>query len=122
RIADRREPVGDDDRGPPAAKTPKRCEDDLFRYGVERRGGLVENQNGRVLDDRPRDAQALALAAREAAARFGDLRVVAFRQMRDELVRVRRARRFLDLLPSRVEATVSQVVGNRALEKHRLLQ
>ena len=77
---------------------------------------------GRVLQDRARDAQPLALAARQAAAGLGDLGVVALRQPRDELVRVRRARRLLDLLVGGVEPPVAQVVGDRAREEHRILQ
>ena len=49
-------------------------------------------------------------------------RVVALRQPRDELVRVRGARRLLDLVVGRVEPAVAEVVGDRAGEQHRILQ
>jgi hypothetical protein len=35
-----------------------------FRFRVERRGGFVQNQHGRVRQDCSRDGYALALAAR----------------------------------------------------------
>ena len=53
---------------------------------------------------------------------LGHLRVVPLRQARDEVVGMGRPRGLLDLLTRRVETAVSQVVGNRAGEQHRLLQ
>ena len=69
---------------------------------VERRGGLVEHQDRRVLQHHARDRDALALPARELDAALADVRVVAraavpVLQPDDELVRVRLARRGLDL-------------------------
>ena len=112
----------DDDGRSAGAQTPQRGEYDLLGDGVERRGRLVEDENRRILQNRARDAEALALAARQPAAGLGDFGVISFRQSRDELVRVRRARGFLDLLRRRVEATVAQVVGDRSGEQDRILQ
>ena len=66
----------------PARSRRSAREDDLLGDRVERRRRLVEDQDRRVLEDRARDAQPLALAARQAAAGFGDLGVVALRQAR----------------------------------------
>mmetsp|Transcript_47180 Transcript_47180/g.113163 ORF Transcript_47180/g.113163 Transcript_47180/m.113163 type:complete len:410 (-) Transcript_47180:472-1701(-) len=58
---------------------------------VQRRGGLVEDQDARPPDERPGQRQALALAAREAhVAHHG---VVALREGLDELVSMRCLRR-----------------------------
>ncbi len=73
----------------PARRRPQRAEDRLLRDRVERRGRLVEHQDARVLEQRPGDAEALALAARERAAGLGQRRVVAVRQAGDEVVDVR---------------------------------
>ena len=54
--------------------------------GIERRGRLVEQQQRRVAQDRARDRDALALAARQRDAALADRRVVALRQPADELV------------------------------------
>src|SRR3712207_7747544 len=48
-----------------------------LRVDVEGARRLVEDQDGRVAQDRPRDRDALALAAREAEAALADHRVVA---------------------------------------------
>ena len=42
-------------------------------FVVERRRGLVEDQDGRVLEQRARDGDALALAARQQRAAIADL-------------------------------------------------
>ena len=98
----------------PARSRLQRGEHDLLGDRVERRGRLVEDQDRRVLEDGARDAEPLALAARQAAAGFGDLGVVAIRQARDELVRVRALAAPADFLVGRVEPAVAEVVGDRA--------
>ena len=64
---------------------------------VERRRRLVEDQNRRVLQQRPGDAEPLALAARERGAGLGHERVVAVGQPLDERVHVRGAGRRFDV-------------------------
>ena len=56
-----------------------------FAFGVQRRRRLVEHDDGRVFEQGARDADALALAARQAPARFADARVPALRQAFDEV-------------------------------------
>ena len=56
---------------------------------------------GGSLVERPRDRDALALAARQREARLADLRLVAQRQAHDEVVRVRDARCSLHALRGR---------------------
>ena len=51
-------------------------------FGVERRGRLVEDQDRRVLEQRARDRQALALAAGQAHAVLADQGVEALRHRR----------------------------------------
>ena len=48
-----------------------------LRLGVERRGGLVEDQDRRVSQDRARDRQPLPLAARQPLPALADHRLVA---------------------------------------------
>src|SRR6185369_12017189 len=62
---DRREAVRDDEAGAPLHQPVERLLDQALGLGVERRRRLVEDQDRRVLVDRPGDRQALALAARE---------------------------------------------------------
>ena len=56
---------------------------DAASVAASRLGGrLVEDQDRRVLEDRPGDRQPLPLAARERRAALADDRVVALRQAR----------------------------------------
>src|SRR5579864_765952 len=45
-----------------------------LRLGIEFGSGLVKNQNGGILEDSPRDGDALALAAAQARATLADQR------------------------------------------------
>ena len=53
---------------------------------VKRAGGLVEHENGRIAEDRPRDGQSLLFAAGEAVAPLADQRVVAVWQPCEKVV------------------------------------
>ena len=58
----------------------RRCDRILHQplgFGIERRGRLVEQDDRRVLDQRARDRDALALPARELQPVLADRRVVA---------------------------------------------
>ena len=57
---------------------------------VERRRGLVEDHQRRVLQEGARDRDALLLAARKLHAALADHGVVLLRQRQDELVHLRR--------------------------------
>jgi hypothetical protein len=50
RLADARQPVRDDQRRPPSGGVAQRVDDLGLRGRVERRGGLVEDQNRRIAD------------------------------------------------------------------------
>ncbi len=56
---------------------------------IERRGGLVEQNDRRVLDQRAGNGDALALAAGKLQAVLADGRFVPEREAYDEIVRVR---------------------------------
>ena len=60
-------------------------------FRVERGGRLVEQEDRRVLQEGAGDGDPLALAAGEPRARLADGGVVALGQVKDELVRRRRA-------------------------------
>ena len=71
---------------------------------------------------RARDRQALALAAGERQAALADLRVIALRQARDELVRLRAARRLLrSPRGGAVRARVGDVLGDARGEQERVV-
>ena len=67
-------------------------------------GRLVEQDDRRILDQRARDLDALALPAGELQAVLADRRVVALRERHDEVVRMRGLRGGDDLGLGRVRA------------------
>src|SRR5690606_3959891 len=78
------EAVGDDQGGAAAGDAVELGLDRLFGARVERRGGLVEDQDGGVLEQRAGDGHALLLAAGELEAALAHRAVVALGQGDDE--------------------------------------
>ncbi len=96
---------------------------DLFLgVGVDRGGGLVEDEDARIVQDRPRDADTLAFSAAKGLAAFADLRVVAIGFLDNEIVRVGCFGRRHDVLPCRAGPRKGNVVVDRATEKKRVLE
>ncbi len=96
--------------------------DGAFVGRVQRRGGFVEDQDRRVLQQRARDRHALLLAAGQLQAALADHGVVALGRGRDEVVDVRRLGRRLDLGARRAGAAIGDVVFDRVVEQHRVLR
>ena len=76
RMPHRAQTVGDDEDGSPLTDLRHVALHDGLALVVQRAGGLVEDQDARLGDERPGDCDSLALAAREAAALFTDDGVV----------------------------------------------
>ncbi len=89
---------------------------------VHRRGGLIEDQQPRVVENGARDRDPLSLPARQPHAALSHLRVVGIRQLHDEIVRVGRLCRRDDLSLRRLRPPVRYVLGNAPVEQERLLQ
>ena len=118
---DGREPVGDDERRAPAHDLGQRALDLLLGGRVHRRGGVVEDEDARVGQDRPRDGEALALAARDREPALADHRVVAVGQLGDERVRLRPLRRRHDLITGGIGLGVGDVLVHRGREQERVV-
>ena len=78
--------VGDHDRGAVAHHLGERVADLVLLGGIDRRGGVVEDEHAGVGEDRPGDRDALALPAGQRVAPLADERVVPLGQRIDELV------------------------------------
>ena len=94
---------------------------------VERGGRLVEDEDRRVLQDHPRNRDALALAARQLDAALAHMRVVAappamVLEVHDEVVGVGEAGRLLDLGVGRTGLTVGDVLPDRPVQERRVLR
>lgn len=83
--ADGGEVVGDDHGGPTGAETAHGLGDGVLVVGVEARQRLIEDEHGRVGDERPGDAETLTLTPRELDTTLACLRVEAVGQGGDEL-------------------------------------
>ena len=82
--ADRREPVGDDDRGPALERRLERPLHGRLGLRVEMGGGLVEDDDVRRLEEEAGEGDALLLAAREPVAAVADDGVEPVGQRLDE--------------------------------------
>ena len=117
-----REAVRDDERGAPLHQALERGLHQRLALGVERGGGLVEQQQRRVAQDRARDRDALALAARQRHAALADRRVVALRQALDELVGKRLLGRAPHVGVGRLRPAEPDVVGGGRTEHDGILR
>src|SRR5207237_7211376 len=115
-------PVGDRNRRASLREAVERLLDEPLRLGVERARRLVEDEDRRVAQDRPRDRDPLLLAAGEAVAALADDGVVALGQRRDHLVDPGGPGRSLDLLVARVGLREAEVLANALVEEIRLLR
>src|SRR5215213_783966 len=122
RVAHRREAVGDRDRRPPLREPVERVLHEPLRLGVERARRLVEDEDRRVAQDRPRDRDALLLAAGEPVAALADNGVVAVRQRCDDVVDPGRLGGDLDLVVRGVRLCEAQVLPDGLVEEVCLLR
>ena len=86
--------MGDHDGGAVLAEMVDRLLHGFFGFRIERSSRFIEQDDRRVLDQRAGDRNALALAAGELQAVLADRRVVALREIGDEVVRMDGAQRF----------------------------
>ena len=120
-VADGGEAMRDRDGGSALDERLKRLLDDALAFGVQRRRGLVEDQNRWVLEDHARDGQSLALPTGESVAALAHHRVIAVLQRKDALVDERGFRGGHDLLVGGGGAPVADVLADRAAEEIALL-
>ena len=86
RFEDGGKPMRDDQAGTVEHEVVERLLDHVFGFGIEGAGGLVQNEQGRVLEQGAGDGDALLLPAGEPDPAFADGRFVALGQFGDEAV------------------------------------
>jgi len=84
--AERAEAVGDDEGGAAGDGAIEGGEDLVFGFGIDRGGGIVEEENRRFEEDGAGDGETLALSAGKAAAALAEDGVVALGELGDEIV------------------------------------
>ncbi|MNF66900.1 hypothetical protein D3C84_487010 [compost metagenome] len=119
---DGRQAVSDDQRGATFHDLVQRRLNMALGFGVEGRGGLVEDQQWRVFQQCPRNRQALTLTAREQHAVFPDLGIQAFGHLRDEVHRISIGGSLFNVFARRAsQIAISDVVGDAVVEQRHML-
>src|SRR5271165_475466 len=116
--AHRRQAMRDDEDGSPRDDGLHVLLDDALALIVERAGRLVEDQDARLGDQRPRDGDALPLTAGETAAALAHDRIVALRQLENEIVGPGQPRGRNDAVDRHARIGQADVVPNRTIEQH----
>ena len=119
--AQRGQPVRDRKGGSPLHQSRNGQLDPLLCRRIQRRGGLVEDQNPGIVKDRPGDGDPLSLPHGELAAPLTHLGVVSIRLADDEFVGLRGHCGPKHLAKPRLGLAVGDVLGYRAVEQKRLL-
>ena len=120
--AHRRETMGDDEGRSAFGETLDRFQKQTFRSRVESARRFVQEQDGRVLQERAGDGEALAFASGESCAALANDCLVALRQALDKSVRIGNAGRCFNLSHRCVRAAISNVFSNRYRKQKWLLQ
>ena len=94
----------------------------LFVLDIERGADFVEEDNRRVFQDRARDRKPLAFAAGKLSAVLPDHRLVPVRELQNELVAVRQARRFFDFFVACVGTSDTDVFQDGIVKKRDVLE
>src|SRR2546421_2250669 len=116
------EAMRDRERGAPLLQRLERALYHELACRVERARRLVEQQDRAVGEQRPRDRQALALAAGERYAALAERSIDTLRQPLDELEGESLLASSAHLFACRVRPPVAHVVEHAGGEDHRLLR
>ncbi|KAH0427646.1 hypothetical protein KCU90_g7146, partial [Aureobasidium melanogenum] len=117
-----RETVRDDQRGAVLRGIVESLLDQPLAGGIERAGCFVEQQDGRILQDRACDRNALALSTRQSHATLAEKSIVALRQFFDETGRGGHIGSPLHLRQGGIRRAVTDVVEHAPRKDHRFLQ
>src|SRR5258707_1103197 len=96
-------------------------EDQFFGSGVKPRARLVENQDGRIPNDRACDRDALPLSSGERDAPFAYDGVVPVWYLLNEFVRIRELGRAKNFSPARTGFAIRDVVPDGPVEQQGFL-
>src|ERR1039458_1229171 len=93
-----RTPVSDEQRRPPGHNRAEGVMYRLFDLGIDGAGGIIEDQDAGVVEDRAGQGDTLTLPSRESEASLADDGVVAAGEGGDEVMSLRGPCRRLDVL------------------------
>lgn len=122
RAADGGEAVGDDDNGFVLHQRVDGLLHGDFAFGVERGGGFVQDDDGRVFQQGAGDADALFFAAGEFAADVAHAGLVAFGHRHDEVVAAGGAGGGFDFCVAGIGFAEADVVGDGVVKQVNVLE
>ena len=113
-VAYRAQAVGNYEAGPTFHQPQQRLLDAHLRAGIHTAGGLIENKDGGVGQDRARNRQQLALPLAEVAGSFGEDRLVAVRQLTNKMIGIGHFGGLNAFLIAGIQPPVANVIHYRA--------
>ena len=116
--SDHRQTVGNDDNRRIWQESVQGRQDALFRFRVEHRCRLVEDENPGSQEQSTGYRQPLTLSARELDSPLTDDRVVAIRQLTDEIFGVCGPNRVRNVILSDSPATADDAAGDPMIVNH----
>ena len=122
RARDGTHPVRDDQDRLAADQAGQRRLDERLVLDVQTGRRLVEQDDGRILEEGARNGNALALAARKGAAVFADVGVSLVRELFGKFVAVGKLCRREDLLIRRVLAAEADILQNGIVKQRDVLE
>ena len=120
-VAQGGEPVGDGKGGAPLHQMGQGLLDVFLGLYIDRGGGLVEDEDTRVVQHGPRNGHPLALPARKPAALLPHLGIVAVGLGHDEVVGIGRPGCSHDVGQAGPGPAIADIGGDGAAKKERLL-
>ena len=121
RVADRREAVRDHQGGASFERLVECALHGDLGLGVEVSGGLVEDDDGRCLEQQSGDREPLPLSAGQPVAAVADHGVQPVGQLRNQRLDLRRCECGPDLLLSGTRSRVLEIDPDRVVEHVRVL-
>ena len=116
------EAVCDDETGAVASQSFEGLLDEVLGFGIDGRSGLIEEQNGRILQKGACDGDALTLASAEKDAAFANFGIEAVWQRADEVFGTRVAQSEPQIGLGGIRASKMKVLTNGSGEKEAFLR
>ena len=114
--------MGDHKSGSGLHQVVERAHHQAFRFGVQRTGRLIEDQNGGVLQESAGDRQSLAFTPGQGGTPLADHGVVASGHLGDEIMRPSSPGGGLDFITGGIRPSIRDILGNRNRKEKRFLQ
>src|SRR5436305_15179872 len=92
-----------------------------FRAYIERAGGLIQDEQRSVFQDRARDSKPLPLASGKTRSALPDFAFVSLRKRQNKVMGTRGGCSSDDFGAAGIESSISDIVSNRGREQHRFL-